>query len=218
MADSAAAAAGPHHHHRLPSSSSASPPPPQPDPGGKRQRRPSVRLSGSIPLPSHLPHPRRIPITPASRSRKPLHLQPHHPKPEHEEDDNDHNPSNPASADADADDLVLAAAFPRKPRSLEAVQGESVAAAAAAAEEEEAAAEGEVVDVVEWLWGIGMGRYAAAFEAHEVDGEVLPCLTMDDLRDMGIGAVGARRKLYCAIQRLPPPPALPPPPPPPPRR
>uniref|UniRef100_J3NDD7 SAM domain-containing protein n=2 Tax=Oryza brachyantha TaxID=4533 RepID=J3NDD7_ORYBR len=59
-----------------------------------------------------------------------------------------------------------------------------------------------------------MGRYAAAFEAHEVDGEVLPCLTMDDLRDMGIGAVGARRKLYCAIQRLPPPP----PPPPPPRR
>uniref|UniRef100_A0A0E0BSP4 SAM domain-containing protein n=1 Tax=Oryza glumipatula TaxID=40148 RepID=A0A0E0BSP4_9ORYZ len=215
MADSAAAAAataGPH-HQRLPSSSSASPPPPQPDPGGKRQRRPSVRLSGSIPLPSHLPHPRRIPITPASRSRKPLHLQ-LHPKPEHEEDD---NPSSPASADADADDLVLAAAFPRKPRSLEAAQGESVAAAAAAAEEEEAA-EGEVVDVVEWLWGIGMGRYAAAFEAHEVDGEVLPCLTMDDLRDMGIGAVGARRKLYCAIQRLPPPPALPPPPPPPPRR
>uniref|UniRef100_A0A0E0FC58 SAM domain-containing protein n=1 Tax=Oryza meridionalis TaxID=40149 RepID=A0A0E0FC58_9ORYZ len=130
-----------------------------------------------------------------------------------EEDGNDHNPSSPASAD----DLVLAAAFPRKPRSLEAAQGESVAAAAAAEEEEEEAAEGEVVDVVEWLWGIGMGRYVAAFEAHEVDGEVLPCLTMDDLRDMGIGAVGARRKLYCAIQRLPPPPALPPPPPPPPR-
>uniref|UniRef100_A0A0A9G7K0 SAM domain-containing protein n=1 Tax=Arundo donax TaxID=35708 RepID=A0A0A9G7K0_ARUDO len=28
---------------------------------------------------------------------------------------------------------------------------------------------------------------------------------MDDLRDMGIGAVGVRRKLFCAIQRLPPP-------------
>uniref|UniRef100_A0A0D9XZA1 SAM domain-containing protein n=1 Tax=Leersia perrieri TaxID=77586 RepID=A0A0D9XZA1_9ORYZ len=64
-----------------------------------------------------------------------------------------------------------------------------------------------------------MGRYAAAFEAHEVDGEVLPCLTMDDLRDMGIAAVGARRKLFCAIQRLHhhhPPPIPPPPPPPPP--
>jgi hypothetical protein len=60
----------------------------------------------------------------------------------------------------------------------------------------------EVVDVPSWLWGMGMGRYAAAFEAHEVDAEVLPWLTMDDLRDMGIGAVGARRKLFCAIQRL----------------
>ncbi|XP_040385663.1 SH3 and multiple ankyrin repeat domains protein 3-like [Oryza brachyantha] len=200
MADSAS---GP---HPLPPAS----PPPPPDPGGKRQRRPSVRLAGSIPLPSHLPHPRRIPITPSSRSRKPLHLQHPHPssspKPSGDQQDDpeeeDGTPSTPASPDVD--DLVLAAAFPRKPRSLEA-QGESAAAAAASE---------EVVDVAEWLWGIGMGRYAAAFEAHEVDGEVLPCLTMDDLRDMGIGAVGARRKLYCAIQRLPPPP----PPPPPPRR
>jgi hypothetical protein len=63
-----------------------------------------------------------------------------------------------------------------------------------------------VVDVAEWLWGMGMGRYVpAAFEAHEVDPEVLPCLTMDDLRDMGIGAVAARRKLFRAIQRLLPP-------------
>ncbi|CAD6270115.1 unnamed protein product [Miscanthus lutarioriparius] len=69
-------------------------------------------------------------------------------------------------------------------------------------EEQEEAGE-EVVDVPSWLWGgMGMGRYAAAFEAHEVDAEVLPWLSMDDLRDMGIGAVGARRKLFCAIQRL----------------
>jgi len=68
-------------------------------------------------------------------------------------------------------------------------------------EEQEEAGE-EVVDVPRWLCGMGMGRYAAAFEAHEVDAEVLPWLTMDDLRDMGIGAVGARRKLFCAIQRL----------------
>jgi hypothetical protein len=98
-------------------------------------------------------------------------------------------PWSSASADS-GDDLVLAAAFPRKPRVPKA----------------EAASQGEeVVDVAEWLWGMGMGRYVPAFEVHEVDAEVLPCLTMDDLRDMGIDAVGARRKLFCAIQRLPPP-------------
>ncbi|KQJ86749.1 hypothetical protein BRADI_4g07500v3 [Brachypodium distachyon] len=163
--------------------------PPSPH-SGKRQRRPNVRLAGSMPFPSHLPHPRRIPIIPASRprNRKPR----------------DHNPSaaeTPTHSNPTAsDDLVLAAAFPRKTRVLE---GE---------EEVEESEEGEVVDVAEWLWGMGMGRYVAAFEAHEVDGEVLPCLTMDDLRDMGIGAVGARRKLFHAIQSLQQPP-LPPPPP-----
>ncbi|XP_047050914.1 SH3 and multiple ankyrin repeat domains protein 2-like [Lolium rigidum] len=163
---------GPHHH----------PPPPPPAHPDKRQRRPNVRLAGSVALPSHLPHPRRVPIIPVSRPR---YRKPHHHNPSAK------TPSPPKSSSPSTafDDLVLAAAFPRKPRVLEQQQE-------------------EVVDVADWLWGLGMGRYAAAFQAHEVDGDVLPCLTMDDLRDMGIGAVGARRKLFCAIQRLryPPPP------------
>ncbi|XP_068305437.1 uncharacterized protein [Pyrus communis] len=53
-----------------------------------------------------------------------------------------------------------------------------------------------------WLNGLGLGRYAPVFEFHEVDDEVLPMLTLEDLKDMGINAVGSRRKMYCAIQKL----------------
>ncbi|CAA7405173.1 unnamed protein product [Spirodela intermedia] len=53
-----------------------------------------------------------------------------------------------------------------------------------------------------WLNGLGLGRYGPVFEIHEVDDEVLPLLTLDDLKDMGINAVGSRRKMYCAIQKL----------------
>ncbi|KAL5724456.1 hypothetical protein ACHQM5_007719 [Ranunculus cassubicifolius] len=53
-----------------------------------------------------------------------------------------------------------------------------------------------------WLNGLGLGKYAPVFEIHEVDEDVLPQLTLDDLKDMGINAVGSRRKLYSAIQKL----------------
>ncbi|KAK0590254.1 hypothetical protein LWI29_024526 [Acer saccharum] len=53
-----------------------------------------------------------------------------------------------------------------------------------------------------WLNSLGLGRYAPVFEIHEVDDEVLPMLTLEDLKDMGINAVGSRRKMYCAIQKL----------------
>ncbi|GLT79440.1 hypothetical protein SLA2020_509290 [Shorea laevis] len=53
-----------------------------------------------------------------------------------------------------------------------------------------------------WLNGLGLGRYAPVFEIHEVDDEVLPLLTLEDLKDMGINAVGSRRKMFCAIQKL----------------
>ncbi|KAL5827205.1 hypothetical protein ACOSQ3_019038 [Xanthoceras sorbifolium] len=53
-----------------------------------------------------------------------------------------------------------------------------------------------------WLIELGLSRYAPVFEIHEVDDEVLPMLTLEDLKDMGINAVGSRRKLYTAIQKL----------------
>ncbi|XP_051116435.1 uncharacterized protein LOC127241431 [Andrographis paniculata] len=56
--------------------------------------------------------------------------------------------------------------------------------------------------VREWLIGLGLGRYVPVFEIHEVDEEVLPLLTLEDLKDMGINAVGSRRKMYSAILKL----------------
>ncbi|KAJ6703225.1 hypothetical protein OIU85_029219 [Salix viminalis] len=53
-----------------------------------------------------------------------------------------------------------------------------------------------------WLIDLGLSRYAPVFEVHEVDDQVLPLLTLEDLKDMGINAVGSRRKLYSAIQKL----------------
>lgn len=53
-----------------------------------------------------------------------------------------------------------------------------------------------------WLIELGLSRYAPVFEVHEVDDEVLPLLTLEDLKDMGINAVGSRRKLYAAILKL----------------
>ena len=59
--------------------------------------------------------------------------------------------------------------------------------------------------------GLGLGQYAPAFADNGVDAEVLPRLTAEDLREMGVVAVGHRRKLLEAIAALQPeapPPAL----------
>ncbi|KAK6123767.1 hypothetical protein DH2020_018933 [Rehmannia glutinosa] len=53
-----------------------------------------------------------------------------------------------------------------------------------------------------WLNQLGLEKYALLFEIHEVDEEVLAYLTLEDLKDMGINAVGPRRKMYSSIQKL----------------
>ena len=58
------------------------------------------------------------------------------------------------------------------------------------------------MDVVGWLRGLGLERYAAAFRNNDVDGEVLPELTSDDLISIGVTSVGHRRKLLAAIASL----------------
>ncbi|XP_049933108.1 uncharacterized protein LOC116251421 isoform X1 [Nymphaea colorata] len=61
---------------------------------------------------------------------------------------------------------------------------------------------GAVDSVRGWLDELGFGKYAHIFEIHEVDNEVLPFLTFEDLKEMGINAVGPRRKIFTAIQML----------------
>src|SRR6516165_4192030 len=58
------------------------------------------------------------------------------------------------------------------------------------------------MDVVAWLRGLGLEQYAPAFRDNDVDGEVLPELTTDDLISIGVTSVGHRRKLLAAITAL----------------
>ena len=58
------------------------------------------------------------------------------------------------------------------------------------------------MDVGEWLRGLGLGQYEAAFRENEIDAEVLPKLTSEDLKEIGVVIVGHRRKLLAAIHEL----------------
>src|SRR5215469_17428977 len=58
------------------------------------------------------------------------------------------------------------------------------------------------MDIVVWLRGLGLGRYEAAFRDNEIDETVLPNLTAEDLKDLGVSIVGHRRKLLDAIAAL----------------
>jgi hypothetical protein len=46
------------------------------------------------------------------------------------------------------------------------------------------------------------GQYEATFRDNETDSTVLPRLTVDDLKDLGVAVVGHRRKIMSAIEEL----------------
>jgi class 3 adenylate cyclase/predicted ATPase len=58
------------------------------------------------------------------------------------------------------------------------------------------------MDVGVWLESLGLGQYEATFRDNEIDDAVLPKLTVDDLRDLGVTVVGHRRKIMSAIEEL----------------
>ena len=58
------------------------------------------------------------------------------------------------------------------------------------------------MDVAAWLSELGLEQYAPVFRDNDVDGEVLPELTADDLISIGVTSVGHRRKLLAAIAAL----------------
>ena len=58
------------------------------------------------------------------------------------------------------------------------------------------------MDVAAWLEGLGLERYAPAFRDNEIDWEILPKLTSEDLKEIGIIAIGHRRKLLDAIAAI----------------
>jgi class 3 adenylate cyclase/predicted ATPase len=58
------------------------------------------------------------------------------------------------------------------------------------------------LEIGTWLRGLGLGQYEAAFRDNDVDAEVLPQLTAEDLISIGVTSVGHRRKLLAAIAAL----------------
>ena len=60
----------------------------------------------------------------------------------------------------------------------------------------------DAVDIAVWLNRLGLERYEQAFRQNEIDAEILPKLTADDLKDIGVTIVGHRRKLLEAIAAL----------------
>ena len=58
------------------------------------------------------------------------------------------------------------------------------------------------MDIAAWLRELGLERYEQAFRENEIDAEILPKLTADDLKDIGVTTVGHRRKLLEAIAAL----------------
>jgi class 3 adenylate cyclase/predicted ATPase len=61
---------------------------------------------------------------------------------------------------------------------------------------------GAIMDVGGWLRRLGLEQHEAAFRENKIDDTVLPSLTAEDLKDLGVGFIGHRRKLLDAIAAL----------------
>ena len=58
------------------------------------------------------------------------------------------------------------------------------------------------MEIAEWLRGLGLEKYAPAFDENAINWDVLSELTTDDLKEIGVAAVGDRRRLLAAIAAL----------------
>ena len=58
------------------------------------------------------------------------------------------------------------------------------------------------MDVVVWLRSLGLGKYEAIFRENDIDEAVLPSLTHDNLKELGVASFGHRVKLLGAIAAL----------------
>src|SRR5262245_32861550 len=59
-----------------------------------------------------------------------------------------------------------------------------------------------VMDVVVWLRSLGLGKSEAIFRENDIDETVLPGLTHETLKELGVASVGHRMKLLDAIAVL----------------
>src|SRR6185437_16120450 len=58
------------------------------------------------------------------------------------------------------------------------------------------------MDIVVWLRSLGLGKYEAIFRDNDIDETVLPSLTHENLKELGVASFGHRVKLLDAIAAL----------------
>src|SRR5262244_620504 len=58
------------------------------------------------------------------------------------------------------------------------------------------------MDIVVWLRSLGLGKYEAVFRENDIDETVLPSLTHENLKALGVASFGHRVKLLDAIAAL----------------
>jgi hypothetical protein len=63
-------------------------------------------------------------------------------------------------------------------------------------------ADWSVEKVVDWLSAAGLGHLARNFEEHRITGDVLFELTSSDLEEIGIRALGDKKRLLRAVSQL----------------
>jgi hypothetical protein len=61
---------------------------------------------------------------------------------------------------------------------------------------------GAIMGVVVWLRSLGLERYEAIFRENDIDETVLPSLTHENLKELGVASFGHRVKLLDAIAAL----------------
>src|SRR5262245_49744401 len=56
------------------------------------------------------------------------------------------------------------------------------------------------MDIERWLRSLGLEQYEAAFRENAIDDSILLSLTAEDLKEMGVGPIGHRRKVLAALR------------------
>jgi hypothetical protein len=59
-----------------------------------------------------------------------------------------------------------------------------------------------MMDLGGWLRSLGLGKYEAAFRENDINETVLPGLTHETLKELGVSSIGHRLKLLDAIAAL----------------
>ena len=58
------------------------------------------------------------------------------------------------------------------------------------------------MDTAAWLRELGLEQYEAAFRDNAIDFALLPDLTAEDLKEIGVAALGHRKRLLTAIAAM----------------